>query len=225
MPEPNSANPQPPDFYEFKYPYVLPQNDALNVIPPADLQTLTPLECAFVCWMIESGNPEVAVNRLIHPAVYFDTNTHGAKVLMGRPHVRDMLKKIKRDAPYLRLYNLDYVAAIIHEEVQYLRHSTRDNRFYGTGRDEGRYLGKLSIHQEEMTEVKALHDYLQLLVKMNEVAMSHNTGKDGNSTDPKSGGQDSGVDRVIAEAHAAIKAREGRTGGETGGDAPPAPPE
>jgi len=207
-------DPTSPDYYEFHYPFVLPEGQVVTLLKPEVIETLTPLEAVFIMWMMECGNGDLAINRLVHPAVPFDNTNYGAKVLLSRPHVKDTLRSLKRECPWLKLYNLDYIAGVIHGEVTFLRRENRENRFYGPNADLSRFSGKKSIHEEELAEMAMLHEYIELLVRMNE------TAKANAENDPaKPGDQTSSIDRVLADAQKALARREAGLDGPIRGDA------
>lgn len=207
-------NATPEQWYEFEYPYVLPQNDVVHLLSPETIASLTPLEAVFIMWMMECGNPELAVNRLIHPAHPFDIVNYGAKALIARATVGDTLRQLKKSCPFLKLYNLDYIAGIIHGEVSFLRRDHREARFYGPAADINRFTGKKSIHEEEMAEIAELRSYLELLVKMNEAS------KNVDPSNPESRRENSRIDRVLAEAQQSILKREKEFAGKVRDDSP-----
>jgi len=206
-------NPTPPDYYEFHYPYTLPQGQVVTLLKPEIIDTLTPLEAVFIMWMMECGNGELAINRLVHPAVPFDLVNYGAKVLLARPLIRDTLRTLKRECPFLKLYNLDYIAGVIHGEVTFLKRESREKRFYDATADLSRFSGKKSIHEEELAEMAMLKDYLELLVRMNEMAK-----KDAANDTAKPSVESGSIDRVLADAQKAIARREAGLDGQVRGD-------
>lgn len=206
------------DYYEFHYPHVLPEVEIASVLTPADLSTLTPLEKAFVLWFIETGNAEVAFNRLIHPAHYMNLSVINYKMILSRPLVQDVIKKVKKDCQYLKLYSLDYIAGVLHDEVQYLRKTNREPRLYGEKANEAWFLGKKSRHQEELDEIKLLKEYLELLVRMNDVVREHELSR------PQSSSAGNSIDRILDDARKSILERETKLRGEAGGGLTPIPP-
>lgn len=202
------------DYLEFKYPHVLPEIEIASVLTPTELSNLTPLEHAFVLWFIETNDSETSFRRLIHPAHYFDLNVINVKALMTRPLVRETIKKVKRDCPYLKMYSLDYIAGVMHDEVQYLRFTNRNPRYYGDGFREEIYNSRKSRQEQELAEIAMLKDYLELLVRMNEAVTKNE------SANPEPSGKNSSIDRILAEARDAIDRREKTMVNEAGGNPP-----
>jgi len=198
------------DYYEFKYPYVLPKEDVLELLGEECISKLTPLENAFVRWFIQSGNSGLAFQSLIHPAYPFDTRSFSGPKIFLRQSVKDVIKQIKKRCPFLRLYNADYIVEILHDEIQYLRHKNRKDRFYGANAQLIHYNGKKSVHEEEATDI-------DLLLRCLEIVQKFNTGIS-NATDPdaKSGDVSSSIDRVITEAKRLIDGAKISANGRVG---------
>jgi len=197
------------DRHEYHYPYVLPEITEIISLSKEDSQSLTPLENAFLLWYFKLNNAEESVNRLIHPAHYFEIKTHGHKILLARPHVQDIIKKARQDLPYLKLYSVEYMAKLLHEEVENLRIKNRKERFHGPAARPELY-GKVP-HREEMLEVDMLLRCLEILERMVEVRKN----SDASTTQPSN--ENRSIDRVLTEAQAFINGRkvvDGRQSGE-----------
>ncbi len=193
-------------YFEQEYPYVLPENEVIDIIDAQMLLTFSPLEIAYIRWMIEVSNAELAVDKFIHPAYWFDKEQFGAKTLKGRAYLGDFLRKLRRECPYLKLYTGDYLAGLLNDEVQYLRSRERKNRFYGPNADSNRLVGKKSPHDQEMEEIDRLLACLKQIHDLKVAASQMNDSSIPGQIDP-----DSGIDRVIATATKLINGKEAGT--------------
>ncbi len=196
-------------YQEFDYPHVVPDDPIIDSIKSVSLADLTPLENAFVRWQVALGSSPEAMTRVIHPAFPFDTAVHNETILLRRKTVADILRKIKLACPYLNLYTADYMAGILHEEIQHVRVTSRHARFTAP---QGEYIsGKKSPHEEEMADAAFL---LECLTQMQNLRAALGNNPNGPS-DTLTDGTSSGIARVIKQTEDFIAARANRTGGET----------
>jgi hypothetical protein len=193
-------------YFEQDYPYVFPENEVMDVIDAGMMHTFSPLENAYVRWMMETSNGTLAVDKFIHPAYWFDKENFGAKVLGSRDYLKAFLRKFRRECPFLKLYSGDYLAGLLHDEIQFLRSRERKERFYGPDADPAKFLGKKSPHEQEMAEIDRL---LECLKQIHYLKIA--TGTLNAAPDADTGNIDNSVDRVITEAAKLIHRREGAT--------------
>ncbi len=206
------------DFYEFKYPYVLPETAVVDTLSVADMSTLTPLENAFVLWHIETGNARLSISRLVHPAHYFDDKELSGEVIISRPAVREVLAKLRKNCPFLRVYTVDHLAGLLHHEVEYLCKRGRDARYRDRN---GEYksalmLGKKTPQELEMAEITILLQYVAVLRDM-----TYNMERLNRVPAPGTQSRDeiSRIDRIIAEAAESINRAEARANADNGNGA------
>lgn len=186
-------------YFEWEYPFNLPENEAVDVLNPALLEKLSPLETAYVRWMMETYNRDLAIDKFIHPAFYFDKANFGASYLKTKGHVTDVLRQIRRECPYMKLYTGDYITGILHDEIQYLRSQNRKDRFYGPSANPANLVSKKSPHDQEMEEIDRL---LACLKQIHDLKMA--AGGFNGSSDSQQGNTDNSFDRVVAGAKALI---------------------
>ena len=192
-------------YQEFKYPYVYPLDDPLDTTHGELLESLTPLENVFVRWMLDVGVASDAIERRVDPRHPFNFVIHSHQTLLRRKTVRDVLKKINSDAPYVQLYKANHMLSVLHGEIQHLRVARRSRRFTGDGVIEEYLAGKKSRQECELMEVEML---LKCLTLAKEIT--------GNVSAPLSESQPSGenrsLDRVLGEAEKLIFGTDAGTG-------------
>lgn len=195
-------------YFEYNYPVVLPDNEVLDILDFALTQALTPLENAYVRWMMELSNSQMAVENLRHPAYFYDDKRFGVTYFKHKSHITKLLQEIRRRCPYLKLYSCDYIAGLLHDEIQNLRGPHRKDRLYGPSANPAITTGKKSLHDQEMEEIDRLLECLKQIQTLKEAAGDFSNA----STRDKQRDVDSSIDRVIANAQASIKSRENGTG-------------
>jgi len=195
------------NFQEFNYPYVLPEADILVGMPDVDMSELTPLEDAFVRWLVKTGDVAAAMQSLCHPAHPFDMSASSPATVLGRKKVIDVLDKIRKANPYCVLYSRDYTLGLLHDEIEYLRARRRRSRY-----DDEAYVqrvvagGKKSPRDLEISDTALLLDMLKLVVSIN-------SGQFENAPEPPAAEPGDEINRIsglIAEAERKI------VGGEVG---------
>jgi hypothetical protein len=184
-------------FDEDTYPYATPDRDIIEDLEFAT-DMLNGLENVFVRWMASTNNPKVSFSNLQHPAFPINSSIVTQSQLMARPAVKDALKRLRLFLPFIKLYSANNIIEIVHKEVEQLRFSGRQERFYSG--DAGMWCGgKKSLNEEELNTVDMLLKCLELVRKIQ-------TESNPNAALPGSNGVNeiSGVDRVIAEAQRLI---------------------
>jgi hypothetical protein len=192
------------DYFEHGYPFVFPENEVMDILDAAMTQALSSLEKAYVQWMVETNNTDIAIEKFIHPAYYYDKENYGKTYLKAKEYLTDLIRKLRRECPYLRLYTSDYLAGLLHSEVQYLRARERKDRFYGPTMDPTKFVGRKSPHDQEMEEIDRL---LACLKQIHELKLAVG-GFIHDPSDPQSRNLDHGIDRVITRAQELIRKRE-----------------
>lgn len=207
---PNQGGSQDPhqvsNYQEFYYNYVLPEDDIVETVDDGILKKLTPLEAAFVRWMIRVDDPMEAVKSLIRPSAYFDEKISNGREILARATVSDALNKIRKKFPFLTKYTLDYTLGLIHEEVEWLRAKNRRKRYdTDTNFTDRMFAGsKKSWHDGEIEDTRLLVDLLKLVQQLTTI-----TGSDGSPLPAsESGASDSRINRVLAEAREQILGRK-----------------
>ncbi len=198
-------------YFEWEYPYVLPENDVFQILNEDMTGKLSGLESAYVQWMLEVFNRELAVDKFIHPAHYFDKERYGAKYLKNKPEIADLLRRIRRECPYLKLYTGDYLTGLLHDEIQYLRSQNRKDRFYGPLANALNSVGKKTPHDQEMEEIDRL---LECLKQVHELKMAAG-GFASASPGAQQNDVDRSFDRIVARTKELINGRKDGDGGGT----------
>lgn len=193
------------DFQELKYPHVEPDDICLDYAADVPWKDLTRLERAFVRWYLETGDPRESMRRVIHPAHFFDTQLQNEHEILRRPTVREFLLKAKKLTSHLRFYTNDRLAALLHEEIQHLRISSRNKRYRDEPSD-AMFGGKKSLHEEEVLDTDLLLKCLDMVVKLKETSGI----KDG-VAEPGTGGPHGGVAGLNTEVEKLIGAAKGRS--------------
>lgn|SRR5262245_1367301 len=191
------------EYFEHDYPYVFPENEAVDLLPLDS--NLTKLEIVYIRWMIEVSNREMAIDRFIHPAFYYDKAKFGSEYLKTKELANNVLRDIRRNCPYLKLYTADYVTGLLHDEVQYLRSFNRKERLYGPSIHPSLLIGKKSRHDQEMEEIDRL---LACLTQIQNLKVIAGGGFAGGSPNNQSGDLDHSIDRVITRSKELINSGE-----------------
>lgn len=202
------------NYFEDDYPYVLPENDIFEILDNEGFPGFSMLEIAYIKWMLETNNSDLAVQKFVHPAYYFDHASYGAKNLRGRAHVKDHLKKLRRECPFLKLYSGDYLAGLLHDEINYLTFKNRRERFHGPNAIPTHFVGKKSPHDQEMEEIDRL---LECVKQIREIKVTLGLHKDADTTTAaKQSSLDSSIDRVLTETARRITERINGNNGSFG---------
>lgn len=204
------------DYQEFNYPYVSPDDDAIESVAEGDLNNLTPLETVFVLWVMRVQDPNEAVKSLMRPSFHFDENVSRGREIRLRPAVSDAINKIRKKFPYLAKYTTDYTLGLIHDEIEHLRAKNRRKRYTDVGFVNQMLTGKKSLHEEEVADTQLLIEFLKLTKDLT------NMGGPDASNVPTTASSDSNlsVNRVLAEAQRQIVGREDGDGGPPRNNSP-----
>lgn len=202
------------NYQEFEYPHVFPQDDLVASVGSDELAKLTPLERAFVDWLIRVDDPHEAVIRLMRPSRPFDTTVSNGYEIRLRPTVSDAVNKIRKKSPFLSRYTANYTLGVIHDEIEWLRARVRRARYDKDSMWVERMCnGKTSVHSEEIDDTKVLIELLKFAHQITTVQ-----GADGSLLPAATPGeQNSGIDRVLALAEEQILRRHAGDARPSGG--------
>lgn len=197
------------DYYEFRYPYVYPENNILQTLRRTHQEVddvvaaLTPFEFAFLSWLLAVRDEEKARESLCTPAEAFPSGILRAEDVMKRQTLSRAYGRLSKFQPYKHYYCHDRIVHLLHQELQNVTLEKRRQRWAAPNNYNAPRLVKESLLQAEYIEAAHCLRILTLLAQINGTQVETD-----NTALPKQGSPTSSIDRIITQAEQLILGRK-----------------